>query len=147
MLTLLLEDLSGRIGSEGDPAVRRLFPKAYEDPQEEARFEDLTRGFLIASKKGAIELTLATLSRGSSKRGTFEVSLDEDETNALLGCINDLRLVLGTLLEVTEEHQPREFLPPEDPRALHANSYLWLGAVQEALLSLLLGERGSGGAD
>ncbi|MCA1821856.1 MAG: DUF2017 domain-containing protein, partial [Pseudonocardia sp.] len=49
----------------------------------------------------------------------------------------DVRLALGTVLEVTED-MPDE-LAPDDPRAPHLAVYHWLTWVQESLIQALAG--------
>ncbi len=63
------------------------------------------------------------------------LALDRDQVDAWLGTLNDLRLVLGTRLEVTED-TPLE-LPDDDPRAQALLVYGWLGWLQESLLSCI----------
>ena len=62
--------------------------------------------------------------------------LARDEADAWLVCLNDLRLVLGTRLEVTEETDP-DALPDDDPCLPALEVYAWLGWVQETLVSCL----------
>lgn len=122
------------------PEQVRLFPRAYADDAEEARFRDLTRGFLLAAKEGAIRRVLSAIERAGRKGETVELVLERDDVDPFLGAINDVRLVVGTILEVTDEEQPHELLPPDDPDAPRVASYLWLGVVQETVLETLLGE-------
>jgi hypothetical protein len=131
---------------DGSAEQSRLFPRAYIDDTDEARFEELTRGYLIESKREAFRLLIAALDRASIKGGIAELDLDEDEVRALLGSMNDLRLVIGTLLDVTDDEQPRGLLPPDEPAAPQVNAYLWLGAVLEMLVDALLDEIGTGEA-
>ena len=147
LLEAILVDLRGRVEDSEDPDHRRLYPPAYTDEAEEARFRDLTRGYLVAAKQGAIDVVLDVLARGAVRRGMFEAALADAEAEALLGALNDARLVLGTALEVTDDEQPVGFLPPDDPKAPRVNAYIWLGAAQEALLELLLRELGPAGSD
>lgn len=151
LLKSLAKDFDRRLEAASDPAedanFQRLFPRAYEDDAQEEKFVDSTRGFLVASKRGAVAVLSEVLDRGETKRGSFEVSMTDDEVNALVGVLNDLRLVLGTSLDVTEEDQPTRFVPADEDNALQVNSYLWLGGVQEAILEVLLGERGTSGTD
>ncbi len=76
---------------------------------------------------------LATLAPLTGTGG--RLLLDRDEADAWLGCLNDLRLVLGTRLEVTEETELD--LRDDDPRAQALQVYGWLGWLQESLLSCL----------
>ena len=62
--------------------------------------------------------------------------LDRDEADAWLSWLNDIRLVLGTRLEVTEDTYDDSF-DPDDPRAQLLGIYGWLGWLQESLISCL----------
>jgi len=126
----------------GAPEQVRLFPRAYADDADEAHFQEMTRSYLLESKRSAIRIVGGSLDRGHRRGEIVELILAPDEVTALLGSLNDLRLVIGTLLEVTDDEQPRGLLPPDDPDAARVNSYLWLGAVQETLLETLLEELG-----
>jgi Domain of unknown function (DUF2017) len=91
-----------------DPAAERLFPPAHpEDPIREEEYRRLTREGLVGKRLSAIEIVESTL--GARQ-------LDEEQLSAWLGALNDLRLVLGSRLEITEESYDRE-LEPDDPRA------------------------------
>jgi hypothetical protein len=60
---------------------------------------------------------------------------DREQADAWLGCLNDLRLVLGTRLDVTEDTD----LDPaaDDPARQALHVYGWLGWLQESLLGCL----------
>jgi hypothetical protein len=110
----------------GDPAAQRLFPPAHpEDPVREEEYRRLTREGLVGKRLTAIEIV----------EGTIDARLlDEEQLAAWLGALNDLRLVLGSRLEVTEESYDRE-LDPADPRApgmalYHYLSWLVAQAVE-----------------
>jgi len=57
--------------------------------------------------------------------------LDRDEADGWLGWLNDIRLVLGTRLDVTEDSHE------DDPQDQLTAVYSWLGWLQESLLSCL----------
>lgn len=141
-IVMLRDALTGleRTLDPAAPEQVRLFPRAYADDGDEQRFEELTRGYLLAAKRDAMRIVSGVLDRASGRGETVELVLAPEEVQALLGSVNDLRLVVGTLLEVTDDEQPRALLPPEAPDAARVNSYLWLGAVQEAVLDTLLAE-------
>jgi hypothetical protein len=127
----LLRELRGLIEGE-DAAVGRLFPAAYrDDPKASAGFDELVRGELVAGRLDAIETVEKSL---DAER------LDEEQMAAWCGALNDLRLVLGEQLGVTEDMYERA-LPPDDPRAPGIALYGWLtwlqGHVVEALASRL----------
>jgi uncharacterized protein YeaO (DUF488 family) len=135
-----LDDLRVRL-EEAEPSaeLRRLFPPAYQDDAEaEAEFVELTRDELRDGKQQAVRSALATLERSTSKRGMLAATLDDDEQQAWLGVLNDMRLYLGTRLGVTDEAGDLE-LPPSDPRFAATQLYLYLGWLEEHLVEVLLG--------
>ena len=100
-----------------DPALRRLYPSAYlDDPAAAAEFDGFVRDDLTARRMAAID----TMER------TIEADrLSEEEVEAWLGAINDLRLVLGVRLGVTEESEPHDFAgDPEREASFSLYSYL-----------------------
>jgi hypothetical protein len=125
---------SGPLDRPDDPALARLLPDAYgDDDAAAAEFRRYTEADLRAGKRAHASVVLSTLSPLAGRGG--RLVLDREEADAWLGCLNDLRLVLGTRLEVTEETEldPRS----DDPRAHALQVYGWLGWLQESLLSCL----------
>lgn len=117
-----------------DPALARLLPDAYaEDDEASADFRRYTEGDLRAGKRARAGQVLARLAQHPEGG---RIRLGPSETEAWLGLLNDLRLVLGTRLEVTEQ---TEFDPEAGDERAHAlHVYGWLGAVQEGLLACLV---------
>jgi hypothetical protein len=68
------------------------------------------------------------------------LTLKPEESKQWLGALNDLRLAIGTRLEVTDDDDSSELysLPDEDPRKPMVMAYLWLGGLQETLVETLL---------
>jgi len=99
-----------------DPSVRRLFPTAYhDDPERDREYQQLVRDELLEHRLD----TLATI------EATLEAEeLDEDQLSAWLSALNDLRLVLGTRLDVTEELVS---VDPDDADAPAHAVYEYLG--------------------
>ncbi|MCU1673903.1 MAG: hypothetical protein JWN77_2016 [Frankiales bacterium] len=121
---------SGDVRTPEDPALARLLPDAYaDDPDAATDFRRYTEADLRATKRAAASTALAQLQ--PLLAGGGKLVLDRDECDAWLGWLNDIRLVLGTRLEVTEE---TDFDDAEEP-ALAV--YGWLGWLQESLLSCL----------
>ena len=117
-----------------DPALARLLPDAYGDDDAAAQeFRRYTEGDLRAGKRAHATTVLASLAPLTGRGG--RLALDRDEADAWLGSLNDLRLVLGTRLEVTEETELE--LPGDDPRAQALQVYGWLGWLQESLLGCI----------
>lgn len=124
------EELVGDGAAPADPALARLLPDAYrDDPDAAGEFRRLTEGSLRRDKAEAAERLLATLPGD----GPGEVRLDPETTEAWLATINDVRLALGTRLDVTEEMAEPD---PEDPDAPAYVVYLWLTELQGVLIEV-----------
>jgi hypothetical protein len=129
---------SGDVPVPGDPVLRRLLPDAYRDDDGAAAdFRRYTDSELRATKRGQATVVLGTLPDGGG-----QMRLDRDQADAWLGALNDMRLALGTSLDVTEETDPEDYA--EDHPARQAlEIYGWLGWLQESLLSCLDPRQGS----
>jgi hypothetical protein len=123
-LRALLEDPSA---ADDDPARGRLFPPAYwDDAERNAEYQRLMRDDLVASKLAAAEVVESTV---DSNR------LSEEELVAWMGALNDLRLVLGTRLDVTED--PADAPADDSPEAPAFALYSYLGWLQEQVVAAL----------
>lgn len=118
-----------------DPAIARLFPAAYEDPAEAAAFSELVGSELDRSKKTDLE----KVGRAFEAADEHEVLIARDEVEAWVRALTDMRLALGTRLDVTEEKMADE-LDPADPCAASMAVLHWLGWLQESLIDVLTGE-------
>jgi hypothetical protein len=126
-------------GPADDPATKRLFPNAYLDPTEEeaeSMYEALIQPDLARQRLDAIDLVTASFPRAVEAGEWREIALTPDDVAAWLGVLNDLRLVLGTRLGVTED---REAVVPNDPDAAAHTVYDWLTYLQGELVEQLLG--------
>jgi hypothetical protein len=111
-----------------DPALRRLYPAAYlDDPTAAAEFDGVVRDDLTEQRLAAIDTMTRTLD---------ERRLNREEVEAWLAAINDLRLVLGVRLAVTEESEPRDFAGDEDDEASFA-LYAYLSMLEEEIVEAL----------
>jgi hypothetical protein len=136
-----LETLTGMTDSNQsgvppqDPVLARLLPDAYADDVERAaEFRRYTEDELRTAKREAAHAVLQSLPEKGGR-----VVLDDTMTDAWLGALNDLRLALGTRLEVTEEsYRELEGLDPTTRRARELSVYLWLGWLQETLIDTQL---------
>lgn len=115
-----------------DRVLARLLPDfTKDDPDFAAGMRALHEPELIAAKDAAAALVLDTLpARGG------RVELTPEQADTWLAALNDVRLALGTALDVTED-MPDE-VPPDDPRAPHLGVYHWLTYVQDALVQELM---------
>ncbi len=115
-----------------DPALARLLPDGYADDEEAAaEFRRLTETSLRQHKSETAQRVLDSLPEQGGK-----VCLDEDATRAWMSALNDIRLVIGTRLDVTEEMDTPE---PSDPRAPGYELYRWLTLLQELLVEATVG--------
>jgi hypothetical protein len=108
LLRGLAGDLRGLLEeTTDDPSVRRLFPTAYhDDPERDLEYQVLVRDELLQRRLAALEATTAT---------TDSRELDAAGLAAWMGTVNQLRLVIGTNLDVSEE--PIEVDPDSDDAA------------------------------
>ncbi|MCX4811386.1 DUF2017 domain-containing protein [Streptomyces sp. NBC_01239] len=138
-----------------DPVLRRLFPDAYTDPEQapdspqdaeermahSAEFRRFTENDLRAGKREnalVVVRTLDALTPGGD--GGAILKLTAEESRQWLGALNDLRLAIGSRLDITDEDDTDDLyrLPDEDPRKPMVMAYLWLGGLQETLVSTLM---------
>ena len=117
-----------------DPVLARLLPDAYSgDPEASAEFRHYTEGGLRAGKAAAARTVLATLPPQGGR-----IRLSEPEAQAWLRALNDVRLALGTRLEVTDDFDEQmDGVTADDPRAPVVAIYQWLGILQESLVEAL----------
>jgi hypothetical protein len=99
LLIRLMGELEGLVTGPGDSElVRRLFPVAYpDDDEKEEEYQRLMREELVASRLSAIGSVRDTLDPDRTEL------LSEGETIAFMQSINAIRLVLGTMLGITDD--------------------------------------------
>lgn len=113
-----------------DPAIRRLFPSAFlDDEKAAAEFDSVVRDDLMGQRLAAIETLERTV--GSDR-------LSEEELSAWLASVNDLRLVLGVRLAVTEESTPEEFRGDPETEQTYG-LYAYLSYLEEEMVEALAG--------
>jgi hypothetical protein len=114
-------------GTPEDPSLRRLFPPAYDDEADERAYRELTGDSLLDGRREALEVLAQTADRER---------LTAEEADAWLRALNDLRLVLGTRLDVQEDTFASE---PDlnDPRGQALAVYGYLSWLQEQLVEAL----------
>ena len=131
----LIRSLTGQLrqlleGNEErpDPTLRRLFPAAYtEDAERDAEYQRLMHDDILGHRLGCIAIVEETV---EAER------LDEDQLLAWMGALNDLRLVLGTRLDVSEDTDGVD-PDPDDPNAPAIAVYGWLGWLLEHVIDAL----------
>lgn len=92
----------GHDPSPADPVLRRLLPDAFDgDAEASAEFRRLTGGSVRDGKVAAIDSALADLARLRAQEGG--VVLEAERAARWLPALNDARLALATLLELTDD--------------------------------------------
>jgi len=133
-LEQLLEADAEDVG--GDPVIARLLPDGHRgDAELAADYRELTEASLRGGKADDLAMVRATLPDGGG-----EVRLDADQAAAWLRTSNDLRLALGTRLDITDDTEPPEEITGEVDQQLAV--YYWLTALQGSLVDALVAGRG-----
>lgn len=132
-----------------DPTLRRLLPDFHkpDDPDEpdaddpesagdsadrlNAALRSLREPEIIDAKRAAAQQLLDTVPENG---GRFE--LTEEQANAWIAAVNDIRLTLGVMLEIGPQGPER--LPADHPLAVHLDVYQWLTVLQEYLVLALM---------
>jgi hypothetical protein len=125
-LVSLLADVGDEAPGELPDALRRLLPPAYStDPEAERAYVSLTRQDLVEHHRESLETMSATAKA---------TRLDDNQVAAWLAALNDLRLVLGSMLGVSED-SPEP--PPDSEHQAEWIAYHYLGGLQSELIDLL----------
>jgi hypothetical protein len=110
-----------------DPVTHRLYPDGYTDDEgASAEFRSLVQEDLRAERAARLTACRAELPTDGGR-----IELDADAADRWIRVLNDLRLALGTRLEVSED---RDLDPEQDGAYL----YDWLTAVQDTLVGQLM---------
>lgn len=143
-----LEQITGmRTGNSTPPdddTMKRLLPDFYR-PQTEhpagsgaadslnSALRSLHEPDIIDAKRQAAQTLLDTMPVDGGK---FE--LTEEDAHAWAAAVNDMRLALGTMLDISADG-PDE-LAADHPMAGHLDVYQWLTVLQEYLVLGLMGK-------
>lgn len=126
MLASILPQLQAALEGDAsaDPGFKRLFPVAYaQDAALEEEYRALVGDELLTKRIAQVQLVLSTVDA---------THLSEDELFAWMGAVNDLRLVLGTRLDVSEETALD--VDSSHPDAAAYGLYAYLGWLLELLV-------------
>ncbi|MDT7761002.1 MAG: hypothetical protein QOC63_422 [Mycobacterium sp.] len=126
-----------------DETMKRLLPDFYrsqtDHPAGSGTLESLNNALrslhepdIIDAKRQAAQRLLDTVPEGGGK---FE--LNEADAHAWAAAVNDLRLALGTMLDIGPDSPER--MPSGHPMAGHLDVYHWLTVLQEYLILGLMG--------
>jgi hypothetical protein len=115
--------------SPEDPRVRRLYPSAYaEDAELEDEYRSLTRDELQSGRLASIDAV---------EESVDAELLDIEQLGAWMQAVNSLRLVLGTMLDITDDDQELSF-DPKDPNARTVALYGYLGGLLDEIVDAQL---------
>jgi hypothetical protein len=141
-----LEQITGMKTGNAEPpdnvTLQRLLPD-FSKPDDaaaevthslNAALRSLHEPSIIDAKRVAAQQLLDTLPDDGGK-----LELTEDVANAWIAAVNDLRLALGTMLDIRPDGPDR--LPDEHPMAPHLDVYQWLTVLQEYLVLALMDSR------
>ena len=125
LLRTLVDQLRELLTTDS-PVLERLFPPPYGDDV------DRNEGYAALAHPELIEHRLAALS--VMEETVDATSVDEDQLMAWMRSINDLRLVLGTILEIEDDAEVPEI---DEENAATAAAYDFLGALLDRIVSAL----------
>ena len=126
-----LDELESLLNEETDDGrLRRLFPTAYHnDALHDAEYQRLMRSELLQSRRTAIDISRRVLDSHDA--------LSEGDLMQFMQTINSLRLVLGTMLDVSENDEAHEIIKEDDPNAPQIHLYAYLGWLLECVVDAL----------
>jgi hypothetical protein len=110
--------------------TKRLFPTAYpHDPELDAGYQILARQQLIDNRREAITVMRASVEKDY---------LSTDELGAWMRIVNDLRLVLGTRLDVSEDDLDIDFDSPDaEAQLIYHELGVLLAEIVDAISTVL----------
>ncbi|MET0806800.1 MAG: DUF2017 domain-containing protein [Lacisediminihabitans sp.] len=136
----LIVQLTEQIGAmlaepgAGDAAVLRLLPDAYPDDAEAAaEFRRFTAEGLADRKVLNGQTVAATLAGAAVATSATKVRLDEQQAQAWIRAVSDIRLTIATRLGI-ERDDDRPI--PDEPLG---DIYDWLAFVQDSLVVAMQG--------
>lgn len=135
LLATLFDDLDGALRTlpADDPVRQRLFPSAYTDDEDAAaEFRLLTEDSLRDGKAARLGESRAELPLNGG-----DLELDGEASQRWLTVLNDVRLAIGTRLNVSEDDDLS--LDPDDPDAQVRAIYQWLTALQDSIVRAVMG--------
>jgi Domain of unknown function (DUF2017) len=109
-----------------EPSAQRLFPVAYPDNDEsQAEYRSMMGSQLLEHHRHSLDALVASID---------DDTVDEDQLSVWLGAVEVLRLLLGTQLDVSEDHVT---VLPDDPRAEQFTVYQYLSMLQGEIVDAL----------
>jgi hypothetical protein len=128
LLASLPDQLEALVTSDKSAATTRLFPPAYADEAElEAEYQRLMGDELVRRRQETLAVVRESIARDQ---------LTEAELHAWVGVFNDVRLVLGTLLDVSEDREILDVDPDSEDIPQRVAYIVLSEIVEEAVRAL-----------
>ena len=123
LIRSVAEQLRALLLETDSPALRRLFPPPYgDDVERNEGYAALARPELIEQRLASLDVVVASVQA---------TTLDEDEIAAWMRSINDVRLVLGTVLDVDDDE---DGIVVDEHNAATYQAYEVLGMLLETIV-------------
>lgn len=121
-------------GQESE-TVKRLFPTAYhQDPHHDLEYQRFMRSELLASHIHSIDHVRDVIDKASNDD---ELTLTQVDLDALMKATNGVRLLLGTMLAVSEDDH--DDVEESDPNFGQHQLYGYLGWLLDWLVTVQIG--------
>lgn len=125
----------------GDPVYERLFPRVHRDDDEVA--DEFDRAALESLRSGRAARTAIFMQH--LKGSGSDVSLTVEDAHLWLTVLTDLRLMIGTTINLVDE-DPRRSSPNDasvagqvsEHEGVYLSVYEWLSWLQEGLVACFL---------
>lgn len=130
-----LEELL-RSPKENKRIIERLFPRSYEDPDEERENRRLLGESLFDARKAMLADVRTLLDDGKVDGDALELELDGEHVDLWLRFLNDARLVVATDLGI-EKNVGADKVDWSHPRAPQYALLEYLGAVEALVLDAM----------
>ena len=147
LLDQLLGELQELLAPEAlppsDPVRERLYPAGYADDADAAAFRELTEAGLQQDRSERLEHCRSELRKARAILRT-DLVLAPDAADRWIRVLNDARLTIGTRLDISEDDDGH--LDATDPNVRDRARYVWLTALQDLLVTSLMGAAEDGPA-
>jgi hypothetical protein len=121
-------------GDSNEPTLQRLFPVAYhQDPESNEEYQRLMRSELVASRLAAISRAVEVIDTAQNQAPI----LTSGDMSQFMQSLNAIRLLLGTMLDVSEDDDlpGHSDLEDDDPRLVQHHLYAYLGWLLEGSIT------------
>ena len=116
-----------------DRIVRRLFPIAYEDAEREAEYRNLLGDDFRQRKLESLQVFEDILGNCRLNLHQAKMTIAADHFHACLRVVNDMRLLLGTEVDIREDIWEKE-IDPDEPLSESLLLLHFLSYFEESLL-------------